>query len=81
MTLHRRPLGRGRWMAALGGVLMVVGSVLPWWQVGGTPGITAQSGTAWRAAASSSSWSGSRRWRSSPCRMRPAIARSVSIAG
>ena len=44
MTLHRRPLGRGRWMAALGGVLMVVGSVLPWWQVGGTPGITAESG-------------------------------------
>ena len=31
-------------MAALGGVLMVVGSVLPWWQVGGTPGITAESG-------------------------------------
>ena len=44
MTLHRRPLGRGRRMAALGGVLMVVGSVLPWWQVGGTPGITAESG-------------------------------------
>ena len=44
MTLHRRPLGRGRWMAALGGVLMVVGTVLPWWQVGGTPGITAESG-------------------------------------
>jgi hypothetical protein len=31
-------------MAALGGVLMVVGSVLQWWQVGGTPGITAESG-------------------------------------
>jgi len=31
-------------MAALGGVLMVVGSVLRWWQVGGTPGITAESG-------------------------------------
>ena len=44
MTMHRRPLGRGRSMAALGGVLMVVGSVLPWWQVGGTPGITAESG-------------------------------------
>jgi hypothetical protein len=44
MTLHRRPLGRGRWMATLAGVLMVVGSVLPWWQVGGTPGITAESG-------------------------------------
>lgn len=44
MTMHRRPLGRGRSMAALGGVLMVIGSVLPWWQVGGTPGITAESG-------------------------------------
>jgi hypothetical protein len=44
MTMHRRPLGRGRWMAALGGVLMVIGSVLPWWHVGGTPGITAESG-------------------------------------
>ena len=27
-------------MAAVGGALMVVGCVLPWWQVGGTPGIT-----------------------------------------
>lgn len=44
MTMHRRPLGRGRSMAALGGVLTVVGSVLQWWQVGGTPGITAESG-------------------------------------
>jgi hypothetical protein len=44
MTMHRRPLGRGRSMAALGGVLMVIGSVLQWWQVGGTPGITATSG-------------------------------------
>jgi hypothetical protein len=32
-------------MAALGGVLMVIGSVLQWWQVGGTPGITEVSGT------------------------------------
>ena len=45
MTMHRRPLGRGRSMAALGGVLMVVGSVLQWWQVGGTPDITERSGT------------------------------------
>ena len=44
MTMHRRPLGRGRTMAAIGGALMVVGCILPWWQVGGTPGITAQSG-------------------------------------
>jgi hypothetical protein len=44
MTLHRRPLGRGRTLAAIAGGLLVVGCVLPWWQVGGTPGITAQSG-------------------------------------
>lgn len=44
MSMHRRPLGRGRTMAALGGALMVVACILPWWQVGGSPGITAQSG-------------------------------------
>lgn len=45
MTMHRRPLGRGRTMAAIGAALMVIGCVLPWWQVGGTPGITERSGT------------------------------------
>jgi hypothetical protein len=44
MTMHRRPLGRGRSLAALAGPLIVIGCVLPWWQVGGTPGITAESG-------------------------------------
>ena len=44
MSMHRRPLGRGRTMAAIGGGLMVVGCVLPWWKVGGTPGIPAASG-------------------------------------
>lgn len=43
MTMHRRPLGRGRTLAALAGPLIVIGCVLPWWQVGGTPGITAES--------------------------------------
>ena len=44
MTLHRRPLGRGRTLAAVGGALMAVGCILPWWQVGGTPGIPPISG-------------------------------------
>ena len=44
MTLYRRPLGRGRTLAAVAGALIVIGCVLPWWQVGGTPGIPAQSG-------------------------------------
>ena len=42
--MHRRPLGRGRTLAMLAGVLLVVGCVLPGWQVGGTPGIPAQAG-------------------------------------
>ncbi len=44
MTMHRRPLGRGRTLAALGGAIVVIGSVLPWWQVGGDPGLPAASG-------------------------------------
>jgi len=43
--MHRRPLGRGRTLAALAGVLLVVGCVLQWWMVGGgDSGITALSG-------------------------------------
>ena len=45
MTMHRRPLGRGRTLAAVAGVLLVIGCVLPWWRVGGgETGITAQTG-------------------------------------
>ena len=43
MTMHRRPLGHGRTLAAIAGVLMVVGCALPWWrleQVGGPPALT-----------------------------------------
>ena len=39
--MHRRPLGRGRTLAAVASPLVVLGCVLPWWQVGGTPGLPA----------------------------------------
>ena len=42
--MHRRPLGRGRTLAALSAPLMVLGCGLPWWHVGGTPGIPVESG-------------------------------------
>jgi hypothetical protein len=42
--MHRRPLGRGRTLAALATPLLVIGCVLPWWQVGGTPGIPVETG-------------------------------------
>ena len=34
MTMHRRPLGMGRTLAAVGGVLMLVGTFLRWFQIG-----------------------------------------------
>jgi hypothetical protein len=49
--MHRRPLGRGRTLAALAGVLIVVGCVLPWWMVGGgQSGITPLSGNGFEGA-------------------------------
>ena len=42
MTMHRRPLGRGRSLAAVGAVIILVGCVLPWWELsrpGGLPPI------------------------------------------
>lgn len=50
MTMHRRPLGTGRTLAAVGGTLIVVGSVLPWWQVGGDPGLPVASGNGLEAS-------------------------------
>lgn len=46
MTMHRRPLGGGRTLATVGGLAIVVGSILPWWRLGGDTGIPAVSGNA-----------------------------------
>lgn len=40
MTMHRRPLGNGRRLAALGGMVIVIGCFLPWWRVGSADGLT-----------------------------------------
>jgi hypothetical protein len=43
--MHRRPLGRGRTLAAIAGALLAIGCFLPWWKVGGAgSGITPLSG-------------------------------------
>ena len=46
MTLHRRPLGRGRLVAAVSAILMLVGCVLPWFRAGGSDGIPPIEGNA-----------------------------------
>ena len=44
MSLHRRSLGRGRWVAAVSAIVIVVGCVLPWFRAGGAEGIPALEG-------------------------------------
>jgi len=39
--MHRRPLGRGRILALLAAALILVGSLLPWYGVGGAGGLPA----------------------------------------
>ena len=41
MSLHRRPLGRGRWVATVSAIVIVVGCVPPWFRAGGEQGIPA----------------------------------------
>ncbi len=41
MTIHRRPVGRGRWIAAAAAIVIIVGCVLPWYRAGGDNGIPA----------------------------------------
>ncbi|HEX3266120.1 MAG TPA: hypothetical protein VHR16_10670 [Candidatus Limnocylindrales bacterium] len=47
MTMHRRPVGRTRLLAAIGGLATLAGCFLPWWTRGGGPDeLTKLSGTA-----------------------------------
>jgi len=48
--MHRRPLGRGRRLAALAALIIVIGCFLPWWQFGGDAGLPIRSGNAFEGA-------------------------------
>ena len=48
--MHRRPLGPGRTLAALGAILVVLGSVLPWWQLQPEGGLPALVGNAFEGS-------------------------------
>jgi len=37
--MHRRPLGRGRQLAALAAAVIVIACLLPWWGFGGGDGL------------------------------------------
>lgn len=51
MTMHRRPVGRPRTLAAVGAVVTLAGCVLPWWTVGGGANeITQLSGNAFESS-------------------------------
>ena len=45
MTMHRRPVGRSRFLAAVGALAALAGCFLPWWSVGGDNGLPVLSGT------------------------------------
>jgi len=46
MTMHRRPVGRSRLLAAIGALVALAGCFLPWWTVGGLYGLPVRSGNA-----------------------------------
>jgi hypothetical protein len=48
--MHRRPLGRGRRLAAFASLIIIVGCFLPWWQFGGDAGLPLRSGNAFEGA-------------------------------
>jgi hypothetical protein len=50
MTMHRRPVGRTRLLAAAGALIALAGCFLPWWTRGGSEGLPALSGTAFESS-------------------------------
>jgi hypothetical protein len=48
--MHRRPLGRGRQLAALGAGVIIVACLLPWWRFGGGDGLPPTSGNAFEGS-------------------------------
>jgi hypothetical protein len=44
MSMHRRPVGRARLLAALGAAVILAGCLLRWWSVGGQSGLPALGG-------------------------------------
>jgi hypothetical protein len=46
MTMHRRPVGRSRLLAAIGALVVLAGCFLPWYTVGGVYGLPVRSGNA-----------------------------------
>jgi glycerol-3-phosphate acyltransferase PlsY len=48
--MHRRPLGRGRWLAAIAAAVILAGCFLPWWQFGGGEGLPPRTGNAFEAS-------------------------------
>jgi len=48
--VHRRPIGRGRTIAALAAIVLLAGCVLPWYTAGGADGIPPASGNAFEAS-------------------------------
>ena len=48
--MHRRPLGRGRRLAAIAALVILVGCFLPWWQLGGGGTLPPESGNAFDAS-------------------------------
>ncbi len=48
--MHRRPLGRGRRLAALAALVIAVGCLLPWWQFGGGDGLPSRTGNAFEGS-------------------------------